>query len=84
MNELFGSKKPASGKYGLVYHKKPSTLTPNEGAAVLMVAAKISDISSVGVDPTKVHIVLEFKETGHVMCMSLSKDGNTGLSECPR
>lgn len=84
MTDLFGSQKPASGKLALIYHKKPSTLTPTEGAAVLMVAAKVSDISKVGVDPTKVHIILEFKETGHVMCMSLSQDGKTGLGECPK
>jgi len=73
--DLFNKGTAPSGKFQLNLHKKPSTTTPNEGAAALSMAAHLADLAKLGIDPTKVHLTLEFKETGHVQCMSLSRGG---------
>lgn len=83
--ELFGGAKgPSKGKFSFIYHKKPSTLTPNEGAAVLSMGAHMADLEKLGVDPTKVHLILQFKETGHEMCVNLSREGGgaIGMGAC--
>jgi hypothetical protein len=79
--EIFGQKgEPPKGKFTLNLHKKPSTCTPNENAAAIGLSAHLADIEKLGVDPTKVHLILQFKETGHVMCLNLSR-GNQ-VSPC--
>lgn len=71
--ELF--KGGSSEKFQLHLHKKPSTLTAKEGAASLGMAAHLADLADLGIDPTKIHLTIEFKETGHIQCMSLSRGG---------
>lgn len=77
---LFKKDSAPSGKFQLNLHKKPSTTTPNEGAAAISMAAHLADLAKLGIDPTKVHLTLEFKETGHVQCMSLSKGASGGIA----
>lgn len=72
--------KGANEKFQLNLHQKPSTMTPNEGAAALSMAAHLADLSKLGVDPTKVHLTIEFKDTGHKQCMSLSKGTSGGIA----
>lgn len=73
--EIFKGSGIPSGKFQLHLHKKPSTTTPNEGAAAISMAAHLADLAKLGIDPTKVHLTLEFKETGHIQCMNLSRGG---------
>jgi len=82
MSELFN--KPPSGKFQLNLHRKPSELTPEEGAASLAMAAHLAELAKLGVDPTQVHLKIEFKNTGHSMCMNLSKggSGDVALTSC--
>lgn len=80
--DIFKSSGPPGGKFQLNLHKKPSTTTPNEGAAALSMAAHLADLAKLGIDPTKVHLTLEFKETGHIQCMSLSRGGG-GIAVTP-
>ncbi|MGH9317733.1 MAG: hypothetical protein ACRD1P_11590 [Thermoanaerobaculia bacterium] len=83
--EIFGNKgNPSKGKFTLNLHKKPSTCTPNENAAAMGLAAHLSDIEKLGVDPTKIHLTLQFKETGHIMCLSLSRgsQGDVAFTPC--
>lgn len=81
--EIFNSGKVPSGKFQLNLHKKPSTMTPNEGAAALSMAAHLADLTKLGIDPTKVHLTLEFKDTGHIQCMNLSRGGgDVAVTSC--
>lgn len=81
--ELFKGGGAPNGKFQLNLHKKPSSMTPNEGAAALSMAAHLSDLAKLGIDPTKVHLILEFKDTGHVQCMNLSRGGgDVALTPC--
>lgn len=76
--------KAGKDKFQLNLHKKPSTMTPNEGAASLSMAAHLVDLAKLGIDPTKVHLRLEFTDTGHVQCMSVSKGtaGGVAVTSC--
>lgn len=81
--DLFNKGATPSGKFQLNLHKKPSTMTPNGGAAALSMAAHLADLAKLGIDPTKVHLTLEFKDTGHVQCMNLSRgDGDIAVTSC--
>jgi hypothetical protein len=81
--DLFNKGAAPSGKFQLNLHKKPSTTTPNEGAAAISMAAHLADLAKLGIDPTKVHLTLEFKETGHIQCVSLSRGGEgIAVSSC--
>lgn len=70
--DLFGKKK---AKFTLALHKKPSECTPQEGAVYLMMAGVLADAEKLGVDPTKIHLVLQFKDTEHEMCLNLERGG---------
>lgn len=79
--DLFGKKKE---KFTVNLHKKPSECTPKEGAVYLMMIGVLADAEKLGIDPTTIHLSLEFKETNHQMCMNLERGGTGGLSitEC--
>jgi hypothetical protein len=74
--ELF-DKKPQqpNGKYSINLHRQPSMLTPEEGAVYLMMAGVLAEAKKLGVDPTTIHLTLEFKATNHLMCLNLSQGG---------
>lgn len=80
--ELFGSKKKE--KFSLALHKDPSECTPPELAAVIGVTSQLADFEKVGLDPTSVHLVFQFKKTGHTMCVNLERggDGKPSFTPC--
>lgn len=65
-------------KFNIVLHKSPSESTPNELAAALMMAATLTETKKLGIDLEKVHLILEFKSTSHVVCLSLTKGQGSG------
>lgn len=65
-------------KFALNLHKKPSLCNPNENAAAIGLAAHLADVEKLGLDPTKVHLILQFKDTGHTMCLNLDRNGSKG------
>jgi hypothetical protein len=80
--DIFGRKPPAdSGKFGMVLHKEPSSVTSPELATALMFAGVLADVKKLGLDPTKIHVQFIFKETGHVMCFNLDKGISTGQDQ---
>lgn len=82
--DLFGKKgKEPEGKFALNLHKKPTDCTPNEGAVSLMMAGVLADAEKLGVDPTKIHLILEFKDTKHTMCLNLSRGTGGDMSMIP-
>jgi hypothetical protein len=77
MTDMFDKElgKQPQSKYSIALHKSPSELSANEGAVYLMMAGVLADAEKLGVDPTMIHLTLEFKATNHVMCLNLSKGG---------
>jgi hypothetical protein len=83
--ELFGfGKKKLKDKFSLAFHKEPATCTPNELAVAMTLSAHLAEVDALSVDPTKVHLILQFKDTGHTMCLNLVRggDGRPTLEAC--
>ena len=84
--ELFGGKKKE--KFTLALHRHPEECTPPELAAVIGITSQLADFEKAGLDPTTVHLVFQFKKTGHAMCVNLERGGdgkpafNPGSEEC--
>lgn len=81
--DLFGRKPPMPnpGKYAIVLHKGPEAVSIPELSSALMFAGVLADVKALGIDPTKVHVQLTFKETGNVMCFNLDKGVSTGQDQ---
>lgn len=70
-------------KYKLILHKSPETCTSGELASVLGLAPQLTKYELAGVDPTKVHLIFKFEDTGNEMCVSLEHgEGEPSFSPC--
>jgi hypothetical protein len=78
MQSLFGEMKEPDKKFTLVFHKAPKHFSPPELALGMMVSAAVAESKKLGVDPEKVHVVIEFKESGHHLCFTLTTDPKAG------
>jgi len=74
--ELFGKKgdEPAKGKFALILHKKPDDFSPNELACGMMMAGTLADAEKLDLDVEKIHLVIDFKDTGHTLCFNMTRD----------